>query len=162
MSWRVQRQRVTATSTAEAELYSLGDCMKGVAWFQKLLEELGFPQPARAPGRGGATAEPGAVKNRGSVIFEDNTGCIQISQNDVFHNRTKHIDTQWYFVLDWVEEGKMCITHVGTADQVADLLTKNVGGNTLAHLRPRLLGSWFAEYASPPHGELPLHLRRKG
>ena len=159
VSWRVKRQAAVATSSAESELYSLGDCMKEVRWLQKLLLELGFPQPHRIPGRGGATAEPGSVKNRGTVIYEDNTGCIQISQNDVFHNRTKHVDIQWQFVLQYVAEGRVCVTHVGTKDQVADVMTKNVPGTILAQLRPRLLGTWFQRYhAVKETGELPAHL----
>ena len=149
LSWRVKRQAVVATSSAESELYSLGDCFKEVRWLQKLLKELGFPQPHRTPGRGGATAEPGSRKNRGSVIFEDNTGCIQISQNNVFHNRTKHVDTQWQFVLQYVEEGYVCVTHVGTKDQVADVMTKNVPGTILEHIRPRLMGEWFRPFSHP-------------
>jgi hypothetical protein len=143
LSWRVKRQSAVATSTAESELYSLGDCAKEVRWLQKLMAELGHPQPVRVPGRGGATAEPTAKKNRGSVIFEDNMSCILISQNAVFHQRTKHIDTMWQFVLQYVEEGYLCITHVPTGDQVADVLTKSVGGTILARLRPRLLGTWY-------------------
>ena len=143
LSWRVKRQATVATSSAESELYSLADCFKEVRWLQKLLKELGFPQPQRKPGRGGETAEPGSVKNRGSVIFEDNTGCIQISQNDVFHQRTKHIDTQWQFVMQYVAEGYVCVKHVSTVDQVADVLTKSVPGTILERLRPRLMGSCF-------------------
>jgi hypothetical protein len=143
VSWRVKRQTVVATSTAESELYSLGDCFKEVRWLQKLLGEIGFPQPVRPPGRGGAVAEPESVKNRGSIIFEDNMSCIMISQNEVFHQRTKHIDVQWRFVLQYVELGYMCVTHVGTADQVADLLTKSVGGQILGRLRDRLMGTWY-------------------
>ena len=147
-----------ATSTAESELCSLGDC-KEVRWLQKLLSELGFPQPVRAPGRGGATAEPSSLQNRGTVIYEDNTGDIQISRNDVFHNRTKHVDIQWHFVLQYVEEGRVCITHVGTSDQVADLMTKHVGGTIMAHFRPRLMGTWFERYRSTREtGEVPAHL----
>ena len=75
--------------------------------------------------------------------------CIMISQNEVFHQRTKHIDVQWQFVLQYVELGYMCVTHVPTADQVADLLTKSVGGNILLHLRDRLMGTWYSPPSSP-------------
>jgi hypothetical protein len=142
ISWRVKRQATVATSTAEAELYALGDSIKEVQSLQMLLKELGFSQPQRAPGRGGDTAEPASVKNRGTVIFEDNVGCIHISQNDCFHNRTKHVDIQWHFIQEAVERGEVCITHVPTDLQVADVLTKAVAGPTLTRLRGKLLGSW--------------------
>jgi hypothetical protein len=147
ISWRVKRQATVATSTAEAELYALGDSIKEVQSLQMLLKELGFSQPQRAPGRGGDTAEPASVKNRGTVIFEDNVGCIHISQNDCFHNRTKHVDIQWHFIQEAVERGEVCITHVPTDLQVADVLTKAVAGPTLTRLRGKLLGSWVYPHA---------------
>jgi hypothetical protein len=107
-----------------------------------LLGELGFPQPPKPPGRGGDIADPTSKKNRGSVIFEDNSGCIQISQNNVFHQRTKHVDTQWAFVLQWVHLGYMSVQPVDTENQVADLMTKGVSGGILRHLRGRLMGTW--------------------
>ena len=91
VAWRSKGQSIVATSTAESELYSLADCMKQVRAMQLLLKEFGFPQPQKIPGRGGATAKPNSVKNRGSIIYEDNQGCTQIVKNDVFAQRTKHI-----------------------------------------------------------------------
>ena len=150
ISWRTKRQATVATSTAESELYALDDCMKEVRWLQMLLGELGFSQPRKPPGRGGATAEPDSKKNRGTVIFEDNEGCIQISQNDVFHQRTKHVHTQWCFVMEYVHAGHVCVTHAPTSEQVADLMTKGVTNSTLRHLRSRLMGTWCQDGRSAP------------
>jgi hypothetical protein len=93
VSWRVKRQDVVANSSSESELYALGDCMKEVMWLQGLLKELGLPQPQKRPGRGGRIADGNSMKNRGSVIYEDNESCISMTQNDVYHQRTKHSDT---------------------------------------------------------------------
>ena len=142
ISWRVKRQATVALSTTEAELYSLSDCMKQVKHLQMLLGAIGFPQPPKPPGRGGITTGRNSVKNTGSVIFEDNMGCFQITQNRVFHQRTKHIDVMWYFALEYVHAGIVCITLVSTVDQVADLMTKGVGGVVLRKLRSRLMGTW--------------------
>jgi hypothetical protein len=143
IAWRAKGQSIVATSTAESELYALADCMKQVRAMQMLLKELGFPQPQKAPGRGGATAEPNSTKNRGSVIYEDNQGCAQIVKNDVFAQRTKHIDTMYMFTMQYVELGYVSIQPVPTEDQVADLMTKGVTGGILARLRSKLMGSWF-------------------
>ena len=145
LSWRVKRQATVAASTTEAELYSLADCMKEVKWLQMLLAELGFPQPAKTPGSGGLHAVSNSKKNSGSVIFEDNMGCLQVSQNRVYHQRTKHIDVQWFFALQYVEDGLMCVAPVSTEHQVADLLTKGVGGVVLLRLRPKLMGTWYCD-----------------
>jgi hypothetical protein len=149
VSWRVKRQQTVATSSAESELYSLGDCIKELLYLRALMLELGMPQPQIKPGRGGATAGASSIKNTGTVVFEDNQGCLQISQKETLHQRTKHVDIQWHFVMDEVEAGHMSVQPVGTADQVADLLTKGVTGGILANLRDKLMGKWFRTYKIP-------------
>ena len=145
VAWRAKGQSIVATSTSESELYALADCMKQVRALQMLLSDLGFPQPQKPPGRGGATAEPNSKKNRGSIIYEDNQGCIQIVKNDVFAQRTKHIDTIFMFAMEYVDQGIVSVQPVPTEDQIADLMTKGVNGGILGRLRSRLMGSWFRE-----------------
>lgn len=50
------------------------------------------------------------------IIHEDNLGAIAIAKNPVGHGRTKHIDTQYHFVLKQV--------NVATDEMLADILTK--------------------------------------
>ena len=145
ITWRTRRQSIVATSTAESELYSLGDCMRELQWLRSLLKEMGFPQPQTKPGRGGAIANASEIKNSGTVIFEDNQACLQISQNEVFHQRTKHIDIQWCFIMQAVERGEFSVQPTGTDDQIADLLTKGVTRGVQERLRSKLLGSWYRE-----------------
>jgi hypothetical protein len=149
VSWRVKRQQTVATSSAESELYSLGDCIKELLYLRALMLELGMPQPQTKPGRGGATAGASSIKNSGTVVYEDNQGCIQISQKETLHQRTKHVDIQWHFIMDEVEAGHISVQPVGTADQVADLLTKGVTGGILTNLRDKLMGKWFTTYKIP-------------
>lgn len=35
-------------------------------------------------------------------IFNDNQGALKLSANNVFHNRTKHIDVRYHFCRDCV------------------------------------------------------------
>jgi len=142
VSWRVRRQKVVAASSTEAELYALGDCIKQVVYLSKFLGELGFKQPARTPGTGGRPADANTVQNTGSVIFEDNSGCIAISQQHVFSQRTKHVSIQYAFILDYVEMGAVCVTKVHTSLQIADVLTKASNIAIFTGLRPQLMGTW--------------------
>lgn len=34
------------------------------------------------------------------VIYYDNQTCIKISENPVFHDKSKHIDIYWYTMVD--------------------------------------------------------------
>ena len=38
------------------------------------------------------------------IIYEDNTGCIAIANNPVFHKRSKHIDIKYHFTSKQVNK----------------------------------------------------------
>jgi hypothetical protein len=40
-----------------------------------------------------------------TVIHCDNQSCIKLSENPVFHDRSKHIETRYHFIRDWVQRG---------------------------------------------------------
>jgi hypothetical protein len=142
IAWRVCRQHVCAGSSCEAELYSLADVIKEVRYLQQLLGELGYSQPRRLPGRGGATAGGSSRKNRGTIIFEDNAGTIAVSQNPCYHQRVKHVDLKYYFVLDYVEQGYVCVTFVPSPNNFADVMTKAVPNPIFQRTLPFLTGEW--------------------
>ncbi len=75
-------------------------------WIQRLLNELG------------RTAE------NANVIYEDNQGAIALANNPEHHAQTKHIDVQYHFVRDSVENERVKLEYCPTADMVADALTK--------------------------------------
>jgi len=47
-----------------------------------------------------------------------------MTKNPIFHKKTKHIDIQYHFVLDLVQQGVINIMYCGTKDHVADIFTK--------------------------------------
>jgi hypothetical protein len=58
------------------------------------------------------------------TIFCDHQSAIFLANNATFHDRTKHIDVQYHFVLDMVEYGKVNLEKVDTLANVAYALTK--------------------------------------
>ncbi|MCO5564017.1 hypothetical protein L7F22_017672 [Adiantum nelumboides] len=58
------------------------------------------------------------------VIYCDNLGSIQLTQNPVFHARTKHIEFHYHFIKERVLDGDIDLAYVGIEDQAADLFTK--------------------------------------
>jgi hypothetical protein len=54
----------------------------------------------------------------------DNQSTIQLIRNPVFHQRTKHIDVNYYFVRETQEAGDIDVSYISTNDQLADPLTK--------------------------------------
>jgi hypothetical protein len=58
------------------------------------------------------------------VIHCDNQSCIKLSENPVFHDRSKHIEIRYHFICDWVQRGAVQLQYISTDEQVADILTK--------------------------------------
>jgi hypothetical protein len=42
-----------------------------------------------------------------TVIHCDNQSCIKLSENPVFHDRSKHIEIRYHFIRDWVQRGEV-------------------------------------------------------
>lgn len=60
------------------------------------------------------------------TICNDSHIAICLAKNPTFHARTKHIDVQFHFVCDMVEDGKVQIEKVDNLTNVADSLAKLV------------------------------------
>jgi hypothetical protein len=56
----------------------------------------------------------------------DIQSAIFLAKNPTYHRKTKHIDVQYHFVRDMVEENKVLLEKVDTLNNVVDLLTKYV------------------------------------
>jgi hypothetical protein len=71
-------------------------------------------------------------------LFIDNMSAIALAKNPVHHDRSKHIDIKFHFIREIMEAGQVEISHVGTQDQLADLLTKALGRVRFIELRQKL------------------------
>jgi len=71
-------------------------------------------------------------------LLMDNMSAIALSKNPVHHDRSKHIDTRYHFLRECIEEGKVEVDHVGTAEQLVDLFTKSLGQVKFVELRSAL------------------------
>jgi hypothetical protein len=56
----------------------------------------------------------------------ENYSGIFLVKNLVYHSKTKHIDVQYHFVRDMVEDKKVLLMKVDTLKNVLDSLTKYV------------------------------------
>lgn len=91
-----------------------------ITWLVRLLEELG-------------------VQDLRPVTLEcDNQSALQIAQNPVLHQRTKHIEIDCHFTREKVLEGLLQLHYIPTQEQLADVLTKIVPSTKLQPLLSKL------------------------
>jgi hypothetical protein len=107
ISWMRKRQAVVALSTTEVEYMAATHASKKTVWLQRLCSGIELVQQA--------------VR-----IDRDSQSLIFLAKNLAYHSKTKHIDIQYHFVRDMVEEKKVLLIKVDTLKNVADSLTKYV------------------------------------
>jgi hypothetical protein len=61
-------------------------------------------------------------------INVDNVGAIYLAKNASATTRTKHIDIQYHFIREHIDNGNISIKFVRSEDNTADIMTKNLSG----------------------------------
>ena len=74
----------------------------------------------------------------GTTIYCDNISSIALSNNLVFHGRSKHIEIRYHFIRELVENGDIKMEFCKSEQQLADIFTKPLGIASFVHLRESL------------------------
>ena len=96
ISWKSKAQRGVTLSSSEAEFVALSEAAKEIKFVVQVLISMGIP--VRLP----------------VICRVDNIGAIFMAENVSTSQRTKHIDTRYHFVREFVEEGFIKIIFVRT------------------------------------------------
>ena len=120
ISWSSRKQGSIAQSTAEAEYIAASDAYKEVVWLKKLLSDL-------FEGKLDLT-----------IIHCDNQSCIKLSENPLFHNRSKHIEMRYHFFRDLVQRGALKLQYIRIDEQIVDILTKLLTTTKFVYFRDKL------------------------
>ena len=124
ISWNSKKQRTVALSSTEAEYMAINEVAKELMWLRIILKEMNIN--VKSP----------------SILYVDNQSAIKISENDTEHDRTKHIDIRYYFIRDLITNGEIKLHWVSTAEQLADIFTKPLGGTIFTNLRDILMKNY--------------------
>ena len=106
VSWFSRKQQSFALISVEAKyMVAIVAACEGM-WMRKLLSGL-FECELEA-----------------TVVCCDNQSGIRLSENPVFHDRSKHIDIRYYFSRDCVRRGTIRLEYIQKDEQAADIFTK--------------------------------------
>ena len=59
-----------------------------------------------------------------TIIHYGNQSCGKISENLVFHDKSKHIEIKYHYIQDMVQRKAVLVQYLPTNEQVIDVLTK--------------------------------------
>ena len=96
-----------ARSSTKAEYRALTDTTFELFWLQWLLKDLGVPT------------------SFATLLYCGNQSAIHITHNDVFHERTKHIEIDCHFICYHLVHDALKSISVSSKDQLTDIFTKS-------------------------------------
>ncbi|KAG8501645.1 hypothetical protein CXB51_004727 [Gossypium anomalum] len=107
ISWKATLQTTVALSTTEAEYMAITEACKEVIWLKGLFSELNEDLQI-------------------STVFCDSQSAIFLTKDQMFHERTKHIDVRYHFVRDIIARGDIVVSKISTHENPADMMTKSL------------------------------------
>ena len=129
--YRSKTQAVTALSSTEAEFFAVVAVAKVILYLRSVLRELHLPMTAP------------------TTIYEDNKVCIKIINLDHPTDRTHHIDTPFFRVMDWRKRGDLRLKHIAGIMNPADSHSKLTGWVLHTRNCRRMMGHYNNTTDSP-------------
>jgi len=134
------KQKLNAKSSTEAEVIALSDILPQALQTAYFLEEQMEQK----------------VKPK---FYEDNQSAIAMLKNGrPIAEATRHINIRYFFISDYLKQGKIDIEYINTSEQVGDFYTKPLTGAEFIRHRDRIMGyegqSRSSKGAVKPRGSL--------
>ena len=74
------------------------------------------------------------------TVFEDNSGALELARMPKMRPRTKHINQAFHHFREYVERQEIVVKATPTEEQMADILTKPLPGDTFIKHRQTIMG----------------------
>ena len=71
-------------------------------------------------------------------IWCENQSCIKLSENPVFHDKSKHREVRYHYIRDIVEKGAVKLQYLAEDELVAYVMTKLLYKVKLDYFREKL------------------------
>jgi hypothetical protein len=108
ISWSSKRQNVVSRLSAKAEYRAVANGVAESCWLRQLLQELH------------------ALLIKSTLIYCDNVSAVYLSTNPIQHQRMKHVEIDLHFVRERMAISDVCVLHMPTTSQFADIFTKGL------------------------------------
>ncbi|XP_010531741.1 PREDICTED: probable arabinosyltransferase ARAD1 [Tarenaya hassleriana] len=128
ISWKTKKQSIPSLSSAESEYRAMRLATCELLWIKSLLSSFGVEHSTPM------------------TLYCDSQAALHIAHNDVYHDRTKHIEVDCHFLRHHLDHGHISTSHVSTREQLADIFTKALGKKEFA---------WFIDKLGVQHLHLP-------
>jgi hypothetical protein len=115
-----RKQAYLALSTAEAKYIALCVAVCEAVYLRNLLANL-FGHEMDS-----------------TVIHCDNQSCVKLTENPVFHDKSKHIEIKYHYIRDMVQRKAIHVQYLSTHEQVADVFTKLLARTKFEYFHERL------------------------
>lgn len=116
--WSSRKQNFVATSTCEAEILSVRDCVSKVAYFLGLAREFGLH----------------ANEDEAVTVFNDNMSANHTLADGGSFDANCHYRLRIHFIMDMIKRKVIQMKHLEGASMRADLLTKPLAREVLVRL----------------------------
>jgi hypothetical protein len=118
------KQKITATSSTEAELVAVHTGMRRAMIVQLIVQEL--------------TGEYNPI-----LLLQDNQSTIKLIENNHAGSfKSKHINVRYFSIRENVEAEEVIVQYLPTNEMKADLLTKPMGGEQFQKMRDWVQNVW--------------------
>jgi hypothetical protein len=107
VSWRACLQPIVALSSTEVEYVVACDASKEAVWLKGLYVEF--------------CGDTSCI-----TLFCDSQSAICLTKDQMFHERTKHIDIKYHYIREIIAEGKLRICKISTHFNPTDMMTKPI------------------------------------
>jgi hypothetical protein len=73
-----------------------------------------------------------------AYIYMNNSSVITLAKDPMLHDRSKHINTRFHYLRDYIINKVVEVKYVKTQDQVTDIFTKPLKHDVFAKIRDML------------------------